>query len=62
MGNAVAGWIGNRLREATTYAGFAMLAIGNMQLSSTNQYVQVALTALPQVGAALVALDERKRT
>lgn len=62
MGNAIAGWLSNRLRETTTYAGLAMVAVGNLQLSSTNQYVDLALKAMPQVGAALVAFDERKRT
>ena len=57
-------WVCGRLLEVTTWVGLALITVSSLGLSSTNPAVQQGLEIFnsygPTVGAALVAITERR--
>lgn len=57
-------WVCGRCLEVTTWAGIALVSVSSLGLTSTNPTVQQCLEILnsygPTVGAALIAMTERR--
>lgn len=57
-------WILGRLCEVTTWVGMALVYLAGLGLSSTNETLQIGLTAFnqfaPPVGMFLISMSERR--